>query len=175
MSIFTEEQQFSRKFVIPLVAFISSLTLGFLILGIIQPYIYGNLNNGYSSIEVDLLISGIFPLIIVLVVDWLLIKAKLYTEISSESIRYRFYPFIQRDKIIYWEEIEKAYVRKYKPIWEFGGWGIRLGFRGKGRAFNMKGNYGLQLEFKNGKNLLIGTQKPEEIKVFLEAIGKPVI
>ena len=43
---------------------------------------------------------------------------------------------------------------------------------GKGKAFNIKGNMGLQLQFKDGKKLLIGTQKEEEIKQFLIDINQ---
>ena len=52
-------------------------------------------------------------------------------------------------------------IREYKPIMEYGGWGIR-GF-GSNRALNIKGKIGLQLVFKNGQKLLIGTQKADEI------------
>lgn len=40
---------------------------------------------------------------------------------------------------------------------DYGGWGIRYGRKGK--AFNVFGSRGLQLEFTNGKRLLIGSQK----------------
>jgi hypothetical protein len=64
----------------------------------------------------------------------------------------------------------KCYVRKYKPLAEFGGWGLRFGVSGK--AYNISGNKGLQLELTNNKKLLIGTQKPEELSEALNKIGK---
>ena len=60
-----------------------------------------------------------------------------------------------------WTEIETAEVRKYKPLLEYGGYGIR-GF-GKNRALNISGNTGFQLVFKDGRKLLIGTQKGHEM------------
>lgn len=45
---------------------------------------------------------------------------------------------------------------------------MRYSFRGKGRAFNVSGNIGLQLEFINGEKLLIGTQNPEKLRNVLE-------
>lgn len=53
---------------------------------------------------------------------------------------------------------------------DYGGWGLRLGFFGKGRAYNISGNIGMQIVFKDGKKLLIGTQKSAEIKSFLERL-----
>jgi hypothetical protein len=87
-----------------------------------------------------------------------------------------------------WEDIENAYPRKYNPILEYGGWGYRAGwgvnlgtkirvgigsksgFR-KGTAYNMRGNIGLQLELKNGKKVLIGTQRGAEIEEILKAVA----
>lgn len=57
--------------------------------------------------------------------------------------------------------IVRAYPRVYDPIREYGGWGIRMGLRG--RAFNMRGNNGVQLVLRSGTRLLIGSQRPEEL------------
>ena len=50
----------------------------------------------------------------------------------------------------------------YNPIMDFGGWGYRVSWKGKGTALNVKGNKGIELILKNGKKITIGTQKPEE-------------
>jgi len=51
--------------------------------------------------------------------------------------------------------------------------GFRCGFRkGSGKAYNMKGNQGAQLVFKNGKRLLIGSQKPDELAEAINSIMK---
>lgn len=42
---------------------------------------------------------------------------------------------------------------------------------GRGKAFNMSGNVGIQLIFKNGDQLLIGTKKPQEAALFLKELG----
>jgi TATA-box binding protein (TBP) (component of TFIID and TFIIIB) len=41
-----------------------------------------------------------------------------------------------------------------------------------GKAYNVSGNQGVQLFFTNGKKLLIGTQKPEEITAILKQINQ---
>jgi len=92
---------------------------------------------------------------------------KLDTEIDAGSIRYRFAPYFSSFRTIKKEDIKEVYVRKYSPIFEYGGWGYRWGFA-KGRAYNIWGNKGLQIVFKNDKKLLIGTQKPEELNNIIE-------
>jgi hypothetical protein len=65
----------------------------------------------------------------------------------------------------------KAYIRKYNPIKDYGGWGIRWGSFRKGNAYNMSGNMGLQLVFKDGKKLLFGTQRSSELDQIIEQLG----
>jgi hypothetical protein len=77
-----------------------------------------------------------------------------------------------KERVYNWEEIKSANIRTYKPLMEYGGWGIR-GF-GNNRALNISGNKGLQLEFKNGKKLLIGTEKSTEMESILEELDKNI-
>lgn len=58
--------------------------------------------------------------------------------------------------------MEKCYVRTYSPIREYGGWGFRQALGEKGKAYNVKGNKGIQIQLKTGKNILIGTQKEKD-------------
>jgi len=99
----------------------------------------------------------------------LFLTTRLETEINESGIYYQFLPFHFKRYKIDWTTVDKAYVRKYKPVAEYGGWGIRFWF-GHGRAYNISGNQGLQLEFKNGRRLLIGTQKPIEIEQLLQQL-----
>ena len=97
---------------------------------------------------------------------------KLETKIDELGIRVRLFPFHLQFKYFPWKNIDKAFIREYSPLMDYGGWGLRIGFFGRGRAYNISGNLGLQLVFKDGKKLLIGTQKSNEIKQFLEQITK---
>ena len=71
-----------------------------------------------------------------------------------------------RFKTILRSDIEKMEVITYRPIIDYGGWGVRFGR--KGMAYNVSGNIGLLISRKNGKTILIGTQKPDEMKEKLE-------
>ncbi|HQP03696.1 MAG TPA: DUF6141 family protein [Bacteroidales bacterium] len=97
---------------------------------------------------------------------------RLETHIDEKGVSFRFFPLHRGFRTIEWHEIKKAYVRIYHPLKEYGGWGIRTSFIGNnGKAFNMAGNVGLQLELKDGKRILIGTQKGTEISKLLNAIN----
>ena len=92
--------------------------------------------------------------------------SKLSTLISENGIEVKFPPFFRNPKVFTHEMIKHWKVRKYNPFMEFGGWGVRYGMNG--RAYNVKGRMGLELEFMNGKKLLIGTQKKEQIRWAME-------
>jgi hypothetical protein len=117
--------------------------------------------------------SGVLSMLILffLLLDYLFWKIKLETQIDETGVYYRFNLFQKKFKFHAWDDIETCYTRSYKPLWEFGGWGFRLGFSG-GIAYNVSGNKGLQLVLKNNKKILIGTQEETELEAFLKANGR---
>lgn len=98
-----------------------------------------------------------------------LATSRLYVIIDEHAIYYRFPPFIISEKQINKSDIQEMQVRKYKPIREYGGYGYRFRYR-TGRAMNVSGNMGLQLRLKNGKKLLIGTQKPDSMQTVVRRL-----
>lgn len=106
-----------------------------------------------------------------ILLTFLFIFLRLDTQIKQDGIYVRFFPFQLKFKKYSWDKISKSYVRQYSPISEYGGWGLRLGLFGHGRAFNISGNKGIQLELTNGKRLLIGTKKPDKAKQTLRELG----
>ena len=98
-------------------------------------------------------------------------QMKLTTRITTEGIYVRFFPFHFKEKFFAWDTLSASYVRTYSPLIEYGGWGIKYSFKGNGLVYNTAGNVGLQLNFKEGEAVLIGTQKGEEIKLVLAALG----
>jgi hypothetical protein len=97
----------------------------------------------------------------------LLFLIQLKTTLDEEGVHYQFIPFHFKQKTILWQDIKSAEVRKYEPLKEYGGWGIK-GYSNKNKAYNVKGNLGLQVVLKNGNKILFGTQKDEELKAFLK-------
>ena len=99
-------------------------------------------------------------------------QMKLVTRIADEGIYVRFTPFHFKEKFYDWDSLTACYVRTYSPLMEYGGWGIKYGFGGQGLVYNVSGKVGLQLKFKQGDPVLIGTQKGEEIKAVLAELGR---
>lgn len=109
-----------------------------------------------------------FLVVVLFATAWWFQALHMHTLINNEGIKIKFKPLMFQSRKFKWNEIYSAKIRKYNPIYEYGGWGIRLGLFGKGRAYNVKGNIGLQLELTNGKKILIGTQEKEELSKHFE-------
>jgi len=159
--LFSEEQRFDQLWLkVPLYV----LAVGNIILfayGFYKQLVAGKPWGDNPMSDVGLAFSTFAVLLIWGMVFYLFEKTKLITAIYEKEIRLRFPPFFFKEKIIPLQMIKKLEVRKYNPITEFGGWGLRYGLRGK--AYNVKGNMGLQIQFINSKKLLIGTQKPDQV------------
>lgn len=98
----------------------------------------------------------------------------MYLEIivSEKGIFYKYFPFHKTFQKIEFADIEKVEMREYRPLREFGGWGIRL--NPTTNAMTVSGNKGLEFTLKNQKKkLLLGTQKPDEFyDAVLRFVGK---
>ncbi len=92
---------------------------------------------------------------------------RMVTEVRDDGVYVQWWPFVPMFRRFPFADIESAVARTYNPIGEYGGWGIRvrIGPGAKlGGAYNMKGNRGVQLVFKNGVRLLIGSQDAENLE-----------
>ena len=115
---------------------------------------------------------SIIAIAIPIAVTILFFILKLETEVRSDGLYVRFYPMHIRFRKFTREDLAEYYCRTYKPILEYGGWGIRCSFTGKGKAYNVSGNKGVQLVLTNGKKLLIGSQKPDELAAAIDQMPK---
>lgn len=119
----------------------------------------------------EALIAGLISFVVVLFVFSLLFWSKLEVFLDKDRLLYRFFPLQIKYKYLLYDDIKSYMIRKYSPIMEYGGWGIRYAFK-KGWAYNVSGNMGMQIETNNGKKWLFGTRKPDEFSRALEKLIK---
>jgi hypothetical protein len=150
---FTETQYFRQWWLLLIMVF----TLCFPAVAIYQKH--------EAFIFTDYIVTVGVPLFIFIMMIFVL---RLETAVDEKGIHYRFFPFHITTRLKTWDEIDKAYVRIYKPLPEFGGWGLRFGRNGM--ALNVSGNVGLQIQYKTGRQLLLGTKKRDELEAFMKAL-----
>jgi len=157
MKVFKEEQRFRQVWLMVLLGFSLLVPVGL----IIKEYIKDN-----TSMTTNEFLGSLIGIIASVLLIFIF---KLSTRIDEKGIHYQFFPFHFSMKTLLWSEITKAEVRTYDPIGEYGGWGLRYSFnKKKGNAVNVSGDIGIQLTLKNGKKLLIGTQKKEAVSRVLK-------
>jgi len=140
--LFKEEQQFSRWWIL---LFLTGLPIV-----AIASYSTGDYRPVWFTLPFFAIVTFLFVMI------------RLRTRITKREVEFQFYPFVKRKYA--WRDIEKAEVLDYGFV---GGWGIRIGTK-YGTVYNVAGKKGLQLILKNGKKIVIGTQKSAELGRWLE-------
>lgn len=162
--LFSEKQKFRQWWLLLILLTTSAI----FVFGVYKQVILGQQFGNKSISDAGLLtITGLILLPTILV-----LSSRLDTVIKSDGIYVRFFPFHLTFKHYKWGSLTKSFVREYSALIEYEGWGLRFGVSGKETAFNVSGNSGLQLEFKDHEKLLIGTNKPAELSETLTKIGQ---
>lgn len=159
-SLFSERQRFTQWWVWAILV----VTLGLSGNDLLQQFISRGSAEAFES--------ALLSVSIVFLVCLLLISIQLKTEIKEEGIYVRLFPFHLKYKFFPWALLAKVYLRRYAPIREYGGWGLRRSLFGYGIAYNIRGKQGLQLVFKSGKKILIGTQESDKVQNILLQMGR---
>lgn len=162
-SSFTEVQRFRQWWVWLLVLFVAGIAWYGAIQQIVLKQPFG---NNPAPDAVMIMIWAIFGVFLPV----LFYSLKLVTEVRYDGLYIRFFPLQFHSHKISYEEIKTYEIRTYSALKEYGGYGIRYGKNGK--AYNISGNRGVQFEFLDGKRLLIGTQRPEELIQTLDTVSR---
>ncbi len=101
---------------------------------------------------------------------WLLWFARLETEVSRDGLYVRLWPLHLSRRRTGLEGVERVRAVRYRPILQYGGWGIRWAFWSKGRAYNMSGDRGVRVDYAYGHHMLIGSQQAEELAAAIEEV-----
>jgi hypothetical protein len=159
---YREEQKFNQWWIWLILLFVTGIWIWQLVQQIFMGIPFGN--NPAPDYVVYLV--GLFPLAGLLLFKILTLE----TLIDNEGIHYRFKPFQRKFRLIKPDDILRYEVKKYSPIKDYGGWGIRYGMSSKGNAYNVKGYDGVFFELRNKKKFLLGTQNPVSIKSAMEKL-----
>lgn len=113
------------------------------------------------------LAEGVVPLPLVLLAVALTLifglwfrRLGLITEVDEATITLR-YRGLLKTRTVPISTVRSARARTYRPLLEYGGWGIKFG--PKGWVYNVSGKEGVQLELDGARPLLIGSRRAEEL------------
>ena len=154
-----EIQKFNQRWIWILLIGGSVAAVAYFGYAMVQQLVHGQPWGDRPMSDLALAIVGPATMLFMIGLTYFFYVMKLITEVRSDGLYIRFYPMSQR--VISYETITSCVPRKYSPIREYGGWGIRWGR--SGRAYNVSGNQGVQLKLSDEKPLLIGSLRPGEL------------
>jgi hypothetical protein len=157
---FREVQGFRQWWLWALMLLTAIGTIGVFGYGIYVQIIEGTPWGDNPMSDTGLIVAGAITTVLTVGIAGLILSARLITEVRSDGIYVRFFPI--RWKAIPYEEIASYQTKTYHPIRDYGGWGIRWGREGK--AYIAGGNEGVQLLLNDGKKVLLGSRRMEELE-----------
>jgi len=152
MTHFKETQSFRQPWLMAVLA----LVVGLPLYGLYEQFGVGSPWGDNPLSDQGLLIYAAVTVVFAL---WLL-GMNLETRVEDHAVIVKFH-WLWPEKSFPMSEIVEAEARSYRPIREYGGWGVRWGR--SGRAFNVSGNQGVELMLANGRRVMIGSQQPEKL------------
>ena len=97
---------------------------------------------------------------------------RMTTEVTPAGVQVWFGWIPTSRHVVPLTTIERLEVVHFRPLADYGFWGIRWGPDGE-RVLIARGNRGVRLHLSDGSRLLIGSQKPEALAVALEKAMRP--
>jgi hypothetical protein len=159
--LFEEVQRFDQLWFRLLLGALAAAGLYFIIAGsyiqLVQGIPFGNKplpDMGLVAVNVLFFLLGV-------ALPVALMRLKLEVRLDRHALIARYWPLAVRKiplpKIKSWE------ARTYRPIRDYGGWGVRYSLTQRHWVYNVKGNRGVLLELADGKKFMLGSQRAEEL------------
>jgi len=136
-----------------------------LLLGVIAFVVFVTVAALTISRPDELIIVTITPLVVVLVA-LLYSRAYLDVDVNGEGVTIAF-RYLWPARHISFADIVAVEMRRYRPLLDYGGWGVRFGLAGW--AYTTGGNLGVKLRLRRGTPVLIGTGRPRELEAAIRA------
>jgi len=112
------------------------------------------------------IIAAFFIISLICIIGTLVSYMRLVTQVRTDGIYVSYFPIQPSFRKFAWADILDVYPRRFDPLSEYGGWGIRYGPFGS--AYILSGNEGIQIVFHDKKRLLISTTHSDELMAAIQ-------
>ncbi len=85
--------------------------------------------------------------------------------VDAAGVQVRFFPLTRRT--IPLDAIARVEARRYRPVAEYGGWGIK-GWSRRKVAYNVRGDMGVDLTLRDGRTVLLGSQHADDLAAAID-------
>jgi hypothetical protein len=98
--------------------------------------------------------------------------ARLDTEVRDDGLYVKFSPFHRSAKRVPFADLADVHETGYSPL-RYGGWGLR--WTPSGWAYTVSGNSGVRFERADGKSLVVGSERPDELVAAIQDASERTI
>ncbi len=159
--LFREEQGFTQWWIWSVLLLVAGLAWWTFVQQIVRGIPFGTHPAPDWAVWLVLVLCGVgLPLFF--------FRCRLVTTVTPGHLRVHLRLVRRRDVPV--DRILAAEVIEYRPLREYGGWGIRYN-RKLGWAYTAHGHRGVRLRLADDGGLLVGSQRPEALMLALEEAG----
>lgn len=158
--MFQEKQRFTQWWLWAILLGIAAFATFAFYRQIIQGQIFGDNPMYDTGLTIFAIVMYALP-----VLFW---RFHLDTHIDEVHINFNFMPLLK--KSVSWKDVKSAKVLNYGSV---GGWGLKHSKK-YGSVYSTGGEMGLAIVMNSGHKFVIGTQKENDLKSFLEKLQLPL-
>ncbi|MCX6650973.1 MAG: DUF6141 family protein [Methanomassiliicoccales archaeon] len=89
----------------------------------------------------------------------------------SDAVYIKLWPFMPRARMLSPRDIDSYQAMDYDPLSDYGGWGIKG--TASDRAYNVSERRGVKFNLRDGRKVMIGSQRAEQLKMSVDLISRP--
>lgn len=125
--------------------------------------VLGRLSDGIAPGELPALLMMGGGAVLLLLGPWItqVLIGRLHVRVTHTSLLLQLGALPILSKLVPFEDIDWLEPVRYRPIREFGGWGVRFG-KNK-RAWTIRGDAAVLCYMKDGSKLYVGSDDPEKL------------
>lgn len=155
--LYRETQRFRQWWLWVLVVFVAFVAWTGFLEQVVGGGSFGSDPASDTTIWIVFVLGGIvLPLVFLLL--------RLETEVRRGRVTVAFPPF--RPRVVDLDEVLDVSAVDYRPMTQYGGYGYRV--RRDGVAFNVSGTRGVRIALPEGRHLLIGSRRADELATVIE-------
>lgn len=121
-------------------------------------------NDPEEASDLGMYVGVVITFITMSLTYLLVFNTELQTSTNVLGWEYKYAPFINREKIIKWEEIASWEIVKITDVMGFVGYGYKRQSFKKITSFLMGGKIAVRFELTNGQTFIFNTAKPDAVK-----------
>ena len=165
---FHEEQRLRRWFVATIVATVALPLIGVFGYAAVEQLLFGRPVGDRPMPDAALLATAAAAVGVSLLIFVAAAVSRLVTEVRPSGLYVRYVPFHRKPRRVPLDGVVRCRPVTYRPVRDYGGWGLR--WVPGGFAYNVRGNRGVRIDYADGRHLLIGSQRPEELAAAIQPL-----